>query len=250
MDTDKIATPDHQRRLKAAEIALGLVDAQPHDQILRGDPALRDEVARWQQTLSWLADELPPVPPPKATWAALKARIDDAPSISAGGSRSGLFAGLMTSLNWWRGLAGTGLVATAALAVSLVWRTPELVQAPIPATARSQIVLVSSLLPKDGPPIFVVSFDVTTATIIAIPATQDAVRGGIPQLWLVPKEDGDPIALGALALSRPSRIVLRADVAAYADRAASLVITLEPAAVRDGDSGRGPVIAHGVFVEP
>ena len=250
MDTDKIARPDHQRRLKAAEIALGLVDAEPQKQILRGDPALRNEVARWKQTLSWLADELPPVPPPKATWAALKARIDDAPSISAGGSSPGRFAGLMTSLNWWRGLAGTGLAATAALAAILLWRMPEPVPAPTPATARPQIVLVSSLLPKDGPPLFVVSFDMTTATIIAIPTAQDAVRGGIPQLWLVPKGDGDPIALGALALSRPSRIVLRADVATYADHAASLVITLEPAVVRDGYSERGPVIAHGVFVEP
>jgi anti-sigma-K factor RskA len=147
-------------------------------------------------------------------------------------------------------MTGAGFATAAALATILVLRAPVELQPQGTFPTRSQLVLVSSLLPKDGAPLFVASFDAASATIIAIPTTSEPVQDGVPHLWLVPKDDRDPIDLGALAPARPSKFMLAADIAAQAELDASLVITLEAAVVRESDAVRGRVIAHGVLLKP
>ena len=203
---------------------------------------------RWQRDLAGLADELDPVPPDPRVWARLREAVrEEAAAGRAADARPRRWGwrALAGSLGFWRMLAGAGLASTAALAAVLIATTPDDGPTPPPPAART--LLVSSLLPADGPPAFVVTYDPARATILVVPAAVAAVRGRVPHLWLVSDSADAPVALGPLDPSRPLALALAPIQARLVALQAGLVVTLEPTGAVNADAP-GPVIAHGRFV--
>lgn len=67
------------RRALAGDYVIGLMAPAARrrfERLLADDPALREEVARWQRTLAGLGESLPQVPVPNHVWRAIVARIE------------------------------------------------------------------------------------------------------------------------------------------------------------------------------
>ncbi|WP_375173576.1 anti-sigma factor domain-containing protein [Pseudooceanicola sp.] len=76
-DADTIGDDDD--RILAAEYVLGLLtddDRRRVDDRLGGDPALRAEVALWEESFVALTDPIPEVTPPERLWRAITSALD------------------------------------------------------------------------------------------------------------------------------------------------------------------------------
>lgn len=244
--------PNPERVVRAGELALGLEPGR--EASMRADPVLAAEVDRWEQELARFADEIQPVPPDPQVWQRLDAALGPASIAKAGPPRrgsaaSGWFSRLFESLTFWRGLAGAGFATAAGLALLLAVRTQEL---PLPQDPGAgpplvaRALLVSPILPREGPPSYVATYDASRETIVVVPAAITVSGGEFPQLWLVPNDNETPIALGALDPDSPQAIALSTEHARLVNVAAGLVITLEPEATVPSEA-QGPVVAHGRF---
>jgi anti-sigma-K factor RskA len=219
----------------AGEIALGLVKITDLDEKLRNDPILLREVARWVEDLAALVDELQPIAPSARVSEALRVRSDYLGGV-AGDGWSG-------SLASWR-LAVAASVAAILLLAALVvanheWRAPP----------KETALLVASLSPKEGPPLFAVAYDGGERLLVVIPAAVQPEPGRTPALWFVPNDSDEPILLGRLNAEHSTKISLPSDTVQLITDNAALVITSEPTDVRSS-SEPGPVIAHGRLAPP
>lgn len=246
-------TPDDDRTTLAGELALGL--KSDRDAALLNDPALAGEVQQWEQEFAQFVNEVHASPPDPRVWSLVEAAIGNEPSPSAaivgrpeGQTMRDRARHLVASLLLWRSLAGVGFAAATLLGALLIdGGINDLPQEdPKWEAAIVGAVLVSPLLPREGPAAYVATYDVSRRTIFAVPAAIKIRPGQFPKLWLVVSEADDPIALGTLDPERPQAIKLSASNAARVSGTSGLVITLEPTP-SDGDGAAGPVIAHGVF---
>jgi anti-sigma-K factor RskA len=228
--------PDHSgddRIVAAGEVSLGLARQSDIDHELGADPALTREIERWNADFAKLADELEPVAPRPSVWNAIQQQMLAARTRRVA-SRSWL-----ESLLLWRLLAGAGLAAACVLAIIVARPRGDVVPAP---TVR--VLLVSALLPKDGPPLFTATYDTSRRLFIVVPAAIQHEPQRRPQLWLVPNDTDDPIALGPLGEDRPTAITVSLERAALVTQSSGLVVTDEPAGGMSA-SEPGPVLAHG-----
>jgi anti-sigma-K factor RskA len=243
------------RAALGGEIALGLVDGVEAARALAQDPLLAAEVARWNERLALLALEAPAAAPAPSVLAKLTASIareNDAVRTPA------QQPSLLHRLAFWRGLSAAGFAAAAAACVFAFWQPPPMmpatqtltVAAPPSVSAPqsiSRVLLVSSILPKDGPAEYVATFDAERGRLVVVPAATLPSRAGIPFLWLVPNDDGEPVAIGVLDPQNTIHFDLSLATAKQADLKSGLVITLEPVAVPAGGAAQGAVLAHGKF---
>jgi anti-sigma-K factor RskA len=235
-----------ERDTLAAEIALGLLSEEKTNQVLRVDPALALDVARWQEALAVLAAGVSPVPPSAGVIARIKAQVPAQHGVAAEVASVGWLQALWQSMAFWRGLAMTGAVAASVAIGVLVFSAPTL-RAPdnsIVAKAEVQLVLTSALVPGDGPAYFVVTYDGPRGQLIAYPTARIFERGGVPYLWLVPGEDKEPIGIGPLNEDKPTALKLASLANLTVKERTGLVVTMEPSATIVG-AARGRVIAHG-----
>jgi anti-sigma-K factor RskA len=241
------------RETLAAEIALGLVSAQEAAAATARDPELAAEIARWQGRFNSLVADAPPITPNPRTLPGILDLIEaetavTTPPINAPAT------GLFEKLAFWRGLSAVGFAAAAAAIAWAVLITPEAIdpgrqqQAAGGAPVVERVILVNSILPRDGPPVYVVTFDQQAARLLVVPAATQASRSGVPYLWLVPEGDGEPVGLGVVNPSQTSRLDLSPDVLRRMTIRSSLVVTLEPSEVVN-QSAAGPVLAHGKFIQ-
>ncbi len=254
---------DDLRTALAGEIALGLIDAEAAARAIARDPDLASEIARWNEHFAALALEEPAsMPDPRVLAAVVGSLAGNSQSTPAprqdGLARARIAASLpqegsnvLQSLAFWRGLSAAGLAAAAAalFVAFVVPRTGPLDQPPRDVVVRetARVLLVSAILPKDGPPEYVATYDGVRGRLVVVPAATLPSRGGIPFLWLVPNDDGEPIAIGALDPLNTVNFDLGQALVRLADLRSGLVITLEPVAVPSGGTAQGPVLAHGKF---
>ena len=253
-------TPDQaERRELAGEIALGLISDADAKAACAHDPMLFEDVLRWQHQLGGLAMEAADRDPSPAAWSGIQNGINaqavpEQTRTAPSGRHGGWLSRLGASLGFWRGLSAAGF-ATAAAAIAFV-----LLRVPVPAAPESavagvrsspaafeRILLVSSLLPRDGPPVYVATYDAERSRLVLVPAATTPSAAGVPYLWLVPDDSGEPVGVGLLDPDSPVAIDLGATLAKSANARAGLVITLEAAGGDIGTVPRGPVIAHGKF---
>ena len=257
MTQTRLMSEEAERRELAGEIALGLISDADAKAAYAQDPMLFGDVLKWQHQLGGLAMEVPDMVPPPAAWSAIQIAISAQPT-SAVSTRTpfvSLVPRLAASLGFWRGLSATGF-ATAALAIAFALLrvpTPAAPDQPPVAGLRDspapteRILLVSSLLPRDGPPVYVATYDATRSRLILVPVATMPSAAGVPYLWLVPNDSGEPVGVGLLDPDSPVALDLGALLAASANASAGLVVTLETAGGDIGTVPRGPVIAHGKF---
>jgi anti-sigma-K factor RskA len=216
------------------EIALGLVKIADLDEKLRNDPILLREIAKWDENLAALVNELQPVEPSAKVWEALRIPPDYLREVARGWSRR---------LTSWR------LAAAASLAVIVLLFTLLLANYEWRVPTKETALLVASLSPKEGPPLFAVAYDAGERVFVIIPAAFQAEPGKTATLWFVPNDSDEPILLGRLNADHSTKISLPSEkIHLIADNVA-LVITSEPAEVRSS-SEPGPVIAHGRLAPP
>jgi anti-sigma-K factor RskA len=236
--------PDDERVLRAAELVLGLTDRDRIADAVQNDPDLEKEIRRWEEDFAQLVERLEPVEPKASAWAYVRAALGNSQLASIGqpARHAARWTEVLDSLAFWRATAGASLAAGAVL--GLLWFAS---QGGSPPSSGSSL-FISAILPKDGPPLYVATYDVPRSTIIVVPADAHEDRAGVPRLWLVPNNNSEPIALGPLDPKAIVTVKLKPEIARFADAEAGLVVTLEPAdAPLDGASAAGPVIAHGKF---
>ncbi len=140
------------RERLAAEFVLGTLHGQARrrfEALLADTPALRASVARWENRLHPLSEDLTPQPPPEQLWPRLQARLTDI-AVPAPGhvpTRPRRQARLWYSLPFWRGfgLAAAGLL----LGMTVMLMLPT--TAPIPA---EHIIVVTN---RQAKPLWVIS---------------------------------------------------------------------------------------------
>jgi anti-sigma-K factor RskA len=206
----------------AAEYALGLMDAAEARAFavrLDGEPALRRQLAEWEEGLAPLADAVPPVDPP----ARVKARLEAAIAPAAPRRRS---------LGWLGGMLAAGAVAVAVLLV-------------LPAR---QVTV---------PPSFTASIAATDGTLqLAAALSGDRLRverlagaapeGRVLELWLIAEGAAAPVSLGVLPDAGVADLTIPAALTA-AFAGGVLAVSDEPPGGSPTGAPTGTVLATGAI---
>lgn len=215
---------DHRdNELRHAEYALGVLDATERAAVereMRDDAQAARAVARWQQQLAPLGDDLPAVTPAPYVWVRIRSELglSDAPPATVTNGRTRWW----DSLQLWRWI-GLGASAVAAAAIVLM------VTRPLPApTAISQGYMVASIEQDNGVAGWTATMDLQHHRMLVVPATPAALaRGRDAELWLIPP-GGRPMSLGVIARDKATSINLRPDLLAQLSASAVLAVTTEP----------------------
>lgn len=222
----------------AAELALGLVDAQKAQAALTTDAALQQQVAAWRGRFAPLYDEIDPIEPPASLWGRVQSAI--AGPVAANDN----VASLQSRLNRWRAFAtGLGAIA-AALALVLVTRPPVILEQP-PA-GPTPAPLVASLADDQKALKLVASWDPERKLMVigAAGLASDATHSH--ELWVIPA-DGTPRSLGTMPDRAQARIELTPEVAAFLSNGATIAVSVEPRGGSPTGLPTGPVIASGTL---
>jgi anti-sigma-K factor RskA len=218
----------------AGEIALGLTS----DSEIHRHRALAHEIARWNDDLAKLADELEAVTPPARVWAEISQKMQ------ATSWRARPWPNWSKSIEFRRVVA----VASIALGIILAVLLTETMRSLYLTKPQTQTLLVGFLSPKEGPPLYTLIYQPERGTLIIIPVTIHTQPGRFAQLWLVPTSTDEPIPLAALDGERPSVTTIPTEKGAQINKDSGLIVTSEPAGEQSPVSSAGPVIAHGRFV--
>lgn len=233
--------------LRCAEYALGVLDANERRALERAaeaDPALAAALARWQQRLAPLAEDLHPVRAPARVWARIEldlglrsARRAPAQAVS---TRS-----WWNSLNLWRGVGiGASVAAIVLVAINVVLQR-EVAHPVSVAVVPANAYLVATLARPDGVAHWTATIDLRRREMIVVPAAKAAVPAGrATELWLIPP-GAKPVALGVFRPDAPVRVTLPENLVASLDARAALAVSIEPPGGSPTGQPTGPVVASG-----
>jgi len=196
------------------------------ERMAKEEEALAALVRRWEDALSPLAANVPPVDPPARVWREIESRIAPAAS-SAPPAASGL----------WRafGLMAGGL-ATVLLAF-FVW---------ISSGPRGEPVFVAVLSAQDSGPRAVVSMHEPNTLRVHIVKPWAAAEGKSLELWVLPTE-GSPRSLGLVANVSGDTMIRLRTTDARMQGANAFAVSLEPAGGSPTKLPTGPVLCSGAI---
>jgi len=213
----------------AAEYALGVLsgaEREHAEKLALTDREFALAVARWQQTLSPLADEIAGTPPPAAVKQALERRLSGFPDARE--------ARWYDSLLLWRAVALAASVAALMLGFALVSRDTG--PGPLIAAINTEAG-AAQYVAHVGP-------GGRTLTLARLDDKVAPAAGRDHELWLV--EGGNaPVSLGVIGRSAKSRLTVPAGLAAKIAAGAILAISDEPLGGSPTGKATGPVIALG-----
>jgi anti-sigma-K factor RskA len=213
----------------AAQYVLGTLRGRARarfERMARSDPAFGEAIRQWEERLLPLAEQLPPVSPPRRVWQAILSRIR--------GSEQSRRPSLWANLGLWRGLALASLVVVLALS-TLLLRPPE----------RPEGALVAVLSGSDAKAALVATADrfgryltVKAISRIDVPADRSL------QLWMLPGA-GNPRSLGTFDASATARVALSAQADEALRNIPALAVSLEPRGGSPTGLPTGPVLYTG-----
>lgn len=241
-------TPNEEdSELRCAEYALGVLDANERREFERAaeaDPAIAAMLARWQQRLGPLAEDLSPMNAPARVWTRIERELGFG-SVQRAPVKAAFAKGWWNSLNLWRGLGiGASVAAVALVAVNVVLQREAARQASV-AVAPANAYLVATLARADGVVHWTATVDVRRREMIVTPAAKAAVPAGRDtELWLIPP-GAKPVALGVFRPDAAVRVTLPANIAASLDSRAALAVSIEPPGGSPTGQPTGPVVASG-----
>ena len=243
---DHTTPDDGSEDLRYAEYVLGVLDADARAAVEReiaADPHAAAEVARWQQHLLPLAEDVPATTPPDYVWARIQRELGAGKTpqrAPAPAARSGWW----NSLSLWRGFAfGAGAVAAACIIALIV--LPRTVSTP--SAVPSVAYMASTITQTDGQVGWTATMDLQHARMVVVPAKPQTITPGrAPELWLIPAGQ-KPIAVGMIASDAPTTIVLDRALLARLGPTAALAVSVEPPGGSPTGQPTGPVIAKGAI---
>lgn len=236
---------DHEPEdLRYAEYVLGVLDADARTAVEReiaSDPHAAAEVARWQQHLLPLAEDIAPVAAPENVWTRIQNVIGEpARREQPDPTRTSVW----NSLALWRWLTlGAGAIAVAAIVALVVLPRVSVT----PPTAQAVAYMASTITQTDGQVGWTATMDLQHARMIVVPAKPQAIAAGrATELWLIPAGQ-KPIAVGLIATGGPTTIAINAALFARLGPTAALAVSVEPPGGSPTGQPTGPVIAKGVI---
>ncbi|MGH8114381.1 MAG: anti-sigma factor [Rhodanobacteraceae bacterium] len=241
-----MTTPlDHEAEdLRYAEYVLGVLDAEARAAIehdIASDPRVAAEIARWQQHLLPLAEDIAPVTPPENVWVSLRNTLEHpAPHRLATPERQSAW----NSVTFWRSLAfSAGAIAVACIVALIVLPRTSVAPPPSPSVAY----MASTITQTDGQVGWTATMDLQHARMIVVPAKPQTIAAGhAPELWLIPAGQ-KPIAVGMIDTAAPTTITLHRKVLGRLGTTAALAVSVEPPGGSPTGQPTGPVIAKGAI---
>lgn len=225
--------------LRSAEYALGVLDAAERSEIeeaMRHDHHLAANVARWQNRLMPLSEDIDEITAPPQVWARIQSELGLARSATRTPP-----AGLWDNLRLWRLIGiGSSIVAAALVVVSLV----PVGRAPVTVPAN-HAYMVASMVREGGEAGWTATVDVQRARMVIVPADKALVAADrSTELWLIPPGDR-PVSLGLIATDRPTVVLLPQARLAQLTSRALLAVSLEPHGGSPTGQPTGRVLAKG-----
>ncbi|MEL7689074.1 anti-sigma factor [Citromicrobium bathyomarinum] len=228
----------------AAEYAMGLLEGE---ELLatRGrmanEPAFAGLVARWEQQLMPLLDDVADAAPSPEVWERIASEFEQ----TAGEDSPVVILQRRVTL-WQRIAAGSAVAAVAALALLFVPIANTVDDRPAPASDAPP--LVASIPIADTPLRIGVTFlpDRDDMLVAADGLTTDGVHDH--ELWLVPPGEGAQVqSLGVVAPGTQKRVHLDAGLAQSMRDGAQILLSREPLGGAPDKSAPGPVVAEGTL---
>lgn len=236
---------DHEPEdLRYAEYVLGVLDADARVAVEReiaSDPHAAAEVARWQQHLLPLAEDITPAAAPENVWIRIQNTIGEPARRNQPTPKR---PGVWNSLALWRWLAlGAGAVAAACIVALVVLPRASITPPGTPTVAY----MASTITQTDGQVGWTATMDLQHARMIVVPAKPQAIASGhAPELWLIPA-GGKPISVGMIDSAAPTTLALDPTLLARLGPTAALAVSVEPPGGSPTGQPTGPVIAKGAI---
>ena len=227
--------------LLAAEYALGLLEGEEllaaRARIAR-EPELAENVAKWEERLAPLLDEVAPVAPSPGLWQRIEDEVDARANTPEGANVVDL-SGQVTRWKWATGVSS----AAAAVALAFLALTPA--SGPVLTPAQVGTPLVASIPIADTPLRLGVTYLPSSEEMLvsASGLTADGVHDH--ELWLVPGDGGALQSLGVVVPGEERRVALPGDITRNMADGAQLLLTREPLGGKPADQDAGPVVAEG-----
>lgn len=231
------------RALLAAEYVLGTLHGRARARFelwLRSDPALRREVARWQNRLEPLAETLPEVTPSEDVWRRVQARIDPAARPVAPKPS------WLSSLAFWR-FSSFVTAGLAAVMFGLIVTTPA---RHAPGLEDSMVAVMSDVQTRN--PAMTVAWQADgrdrPRLRIRVIGHAEMAPGTAWELWMVPGPDQPPKSLGLITTHETQYVELPPELMQVLNRSAALAMSVEPAGGSRTGAPTGPVLYSGACV--
>jgi len=227
--------------LLAAELALGLLEGEELLAArgkMAGDAEFAVAVAKWDDRLAPMLDQLPGATPSPDVWERIEREIGNREGQSAG-SNIVDFNAQLTRWKWATGISSAA--AAVALALLAVPTSPD------PIAPMSEAPLMASIAIGDTPLRLGVTFLPSSEEMLvsASGLTADGVHDH--ELWLVPGDGSELQSLGVVVPGEERRVALPENVTRNMADGAQLLLTREPLGGKPADQDAGPVVAEGNF---
>jgi anti-sigma-K factor RskA len=211
------------RRALSADYAIGLMPSTARrrfENLLLDDPTLREEVARWQESLVGLTILLEPQPVPERVWQQIIARIEP----------QRLHVPEKRPFWSWMRIAAVACTLLVAVIVGVIYNRDK---------PDFNATLVAS---NQQPALTVQAFD---RYLKVEPVTVARVETGRSlELWAIPA-DGVPVSLGVIPDDGKGRVELSESQRKLLGSQTTMAITLEPKGGSPSGKPTGPVLYKG-----
>ncbi|EEA01154.1 conserved hypothetical protein [Burkholderia sp. H160] len=226
--------------LRCAEYVLGVLDARGRTQIEQAmlrDPQLAASIARWQNYLMPLNEDIDEIAPAPYVWARIQSELGFAPAESR-----------RARVKWWDDVRlwrwigiGSSVVAMALVGLSILPVREEPVAVP-----GHEGYKVARIVREGDIAGWIAVVDVERARMVIVPARGTPVAADrSTELWLIPP-GARPVSLGVIDADRPTVVSLPQARLASLNARTVLAVSLEPHGGSPTGQPTGPVLAKGV----
>ena len=232
-----------ERSTLAGEYVLGTLsdaDQTVFAMALARDPALRAEVAAWQDRLLGLAPPTLVVEPPAGLWSRIAQSLALAPPALRQPTRPQPQP-LWQRLGFWQGLTAAAALACLALAVSLALHLGGA------DTAAPHLVAVLQSPDKNAVGWLVEAHAGGSVRLLPLAGGEPVPAGSTLQFWTKGERDAGPTSLGLVTPGTPV-VVPASKIPGLAERHL-FEITLEPAGGSPLNRPTGPILFIGRAVK-
>ena len=251
--SDDVFLAEDERDLKAAELALGLLDGIDEANALslaESDAAFAQQIARWRARFVPLFADVEAVEPR----AEIYGRIERALRLRQGGVADASNDNeLRRKLARWRFSAASLGAVAAALALVLWVRppvTPEPASSPAIAerAAPEKSVMVAAIAGEDKVVRMVATYDPASRhLVVADAAPVPTPSGRSHELWMIPA-GGKPVSMGVMPSGKPMVATIEpAKATAFVD-GLTLAVSDEPAGGSPTGQPTGAMLASGALI--